>query len=334
VRVHYALATLCLILALLAKPAAVVVPLLALILDRMVLQRPWRAVIRATAAWLVLIVPILIITRLVQPAADVPSAPLWARPLIAADALAFYVAKLVWPFDLTMAYDRPPRAVLQSGAVFWTWIVPAALGVLAYLSRRRCYIAAGLLVVAGVLPVLGLTKFTFQQFSTVADRFFYLSMLGVALGVACLIAHFRADRRIHVAAAVVIALLAVRSFVQAGTWSDAETLYRHAVAAAPTSAVAHGNLAAVLIDRRAFADAAPHAARAVEQQPDSPGLRRNYALALDHLGDYRALVEQLEALARLAPAPEISQWLDNARRLARQSATTAPSPPAPASAPF
>ena len=39
------------------------------------------------------------------------------------------------------------------------------------------------LVAAAVLPVIGIIPFKGQNFSTVADRYFYLAMTGIALGV-------------------------------------------------------------------------------------------------------------------------------------------------------
>ncbi|HYO08390.1 MAG TPA: hypothetical protein VER17_05420 [Tepidisphaeraceae bacterium] len=309
----YVVATICFALAMLAKPAAVVLPVMAAAIDVLLLKRPWRRVVATVLPWLALAVPVLVVTRLVQPAADVASSPLWARPLIAADALAFYLWKLVWPFNLTMAYSRSPHAVTHSGAIRWTWLVPAGVAVLVAVARRRWLVAAALLFVAGLLPVLGLTKFTFQQFSTVADRYLYLSMLGVALAVAHVAARHWSNRLVRAACAVALVLLGARSFAQAGTWSNALTLYRHAVRAAPESSLAHGNLSAVLLEAGRAAEAAPHAARAVQLAPHRPILRVNYALILDALGRYAEEAEQLDALMRLHPSPGTARRLEEVR---------------------
>ena len=103
---RYALATMFLILAMLSKPAAVVVPVMALIIDALLLRRSWRAIALSLAPWFVLTIPIMLVARFVQPAAEVTPAPLWARPLVAADALAFYLAKLAVPIDLVFIYPR------------------------------------------------------------------------------------------------------------------------------------------------------------------------------------------------------------------------------------
>ena len=118
----YGFATIFLVLALLAKPAAVVVPLMALIIDRVILQRSWRAIAQSLALWFALTIPIMLIARVVQPAVEVTPAPLWARPLVALDALAFYLVKLVLPVGLTINYGRTPQSILGSGAIYYTWI--------------------------------------------------------------------------------------------------------------------------------------------------------------------------------------------------------------------
>jgi hypothetical protein len=78
-------------------------------------------------------------------------APLWARPLIAGDALAFYVYKLVFPVSLAMDYGRRPVAVLQEGWAYWTWWAPVTIGI-AILAVRKQYpwlVCASLLFVIG-----------------------------------------------------------------------------------------------------------------------------------------------------------------------------------------
>jgi tetratricopeptide (TPR) repeat protein len=102
-----------------------------------------------------------------------------------------------------------------------------------------------MLFVAGLLPVLGLSPFLVQRWSTVADRFVYLSMFGVALAAAWL-AGLRWTRPAMVACSAIVVLLAARSMVQVRTWRDRISLYSHAVAITPQSAGAHNNYGSAL----------------------------------------------------------------------------------------
>src|SRR5439155_8974735 len=243
------------------------VPVMALIIDCLLIARPIKHVIRSLWPWFLITVPFLIIARIVQPADMAPAVPVWQRPLIAADALAFYLGKIVWPVGLTIDYARTPQAVLRSGAIYWTWLIPAALAAAILIARKRWLTASALLFAAGLLPVLGLTTFLFQRFSTVADRFVYLSMLAVAFAAAKAVS-LRWNRAVVLGCAIVLIVLAAESAVQVRTWRNRLSLYAHAVAVTPQSAGAHNNYGSALW-RAGNADAARREfERALEIDPD------------------------------------------------------------------
>src|SRR5262245_28291197 len=133
--VDLALATLGFVLAMLSKPSAVVTPLLAGCLLLVLPRRPAPEDSNATASapddgaspgrrtlparlaglspllaplalWCVLALPVMLIARSAQPAASGFASPLWGRPLVALDALAFYAVKLVAPVRLALDYGR------------------------------------------------------------------------------------------------------------------------------------------------------------------------------------------------------------------------------------
>src|SRR5205085_2795817 len=75
-----------------------------------------------------------------------------------------------------------PLYVINSGWVYLTWVVPAAVvGLMALAPCRRIWWAGLAMFVAAMAPVLGLVSFGFQGHSTVADRYAYLGMLGIAM---------------------------------------------------------------------------------------------------------------------------------------------------------
>ena len=141
--------------------------------------------------------------------------PPWVRPLVAVDALATYARHLVWPVGLAVDYGRTP-AVGCGTTPDRSWASAAAtaavVGGLLWAGRRRhraVWAGGGGVSVVGLLPVLGLVPFTYQQFSTVADRYAYLPMLGVGL-VAARGGVRDAGRRAMPVAAVVLVVLAGR----------------------------------------------------------------------------------------------------------------------------
>lgn len=266
----YALGTVALILAMLSKPTAVVVPAMALVVDRLIVGRAWRAVARSVLPWAVLAIPVVVLTKLVQPAAHVVDAPpIWMRPLVAGDALAFYLAKLALPWRLGIDYGRTPAVAIGAGWVYWTWMLPVGVAVALWFGRRRLrgVVAGALLALVPLLPVLGLVRFDFQRISTVADHYLYLPMFGVGVAVASMLCKV-APRRWVVPVGVVLLLLAVRSAAQTRHWRDDRSLAMRAVAVNPNSWVGHVNLAVALLDQGAGRAALPHAERAVQLRPN------------------------------------------------------------------
>jgi tetratricopeptide (TPR) repeat protein len=220
--------------ALLCKPSAVILPLIMIALDLLVLGRTWKKSLAAMAPWLAVAAIFTVLASHLQPSVLIRNAPLWMRPLVAADALAFYMAKIVLPINLALDYGRSPANLLEDAslhhALWWSWIFPVLAGLLIYRFRQnRRLVAAAWIFVLGLLPVLGLTTFIFQYYSTVADRYVYLPMLGVALTAGLLFQ--RLSRGVAIVTALVVTVtLTGLSFAQAGVWRDSETLYLHDLA--------------------------------------------------------------------------------------------------------
>ena len=337
-RVHYMVATIAFILAMLAKPTAMVVPLVVIVLDHVVLGRSMKTVLKATWPWLLLALPCAIAAKMIQPAphASDAAAPLWARPLIALDALSFYFAKIAWPAELTFDYGRTPEYVRTSGAIALTWFVSAMVAVRAWWGWRRGEraIPAGLAVMVIVLlPVLGLVPFDFQTYSTVADHYLYLAMLGPALIVAWFLSTRRSRVPIGIVACV-IALLGVRTFAQTQHWRDSRALFTHGLQVNPHSFAAYSHLASMENEANHPEEAIALIRHALDIRPDAARYSI-YAEALRRKGQtdeaiaaYRAALRQDDrypaALANLAAMLAERGRLDEAIPLARRAVDAEP----------
>jgi hypothetical protein len=310
----------CFVLAMLSKPTAMVVPVMLVAWDvfrstggppvpgargtggTSVLRRmPWLAAAAICG----------IVTAMSQPVPWQPTLPLWTRPVVALDAIAFYLHKLVWPAHLCMDYGRTPTALFDSPSVWWTWAVPiVAAGAMFLRPMRafdarsaqngdgvcfgdpetdsvpvfsgvhqksaffpdlmpisekrgrslfwrmqnglrprfvmnglaggagRAFLLAAAWFVLPLLPVLGLLPFDFQYFSTVADHYLYLSMIGVALAVAAIIPA-RPGWKLAIPGAVVAAVLCVLTVRQEQSWMDTSSLANQAIAVNPKTFAGH-----------------------------------------------------------------------------------------------
>jgi hypothetical protein len=249
-RVYYWAGAVVLVLAMLAKPSAMVVPVIVAAVDGLLIGRAWRKVLWAAGGWAVVVLPLVVVARIAQDAGAVTPVEVWRRPLIAADAVSFYLWKLIWPAGMGPDYGRRPTVVMEIWGGAWQyliWVVPAAIAVWAWRGRvRRPWVLAGAVVfVAAVGPVLGFTPFMFQYMSTVADHYLYLAMLGPAVGATWLLVRYR-QRIAYAGAGLALVALAVRSNVQLAVWHDDPTLWAHTLAACPDSFVAPTNVAAAL----------------------------------------------------------------------------------------
>ena len=282
-RLHYALATIAYVLALLSKPSAVSLPLAALVLDRGLLKRPWRAILISLLPWFALAVPIAIVAKIAQPVTVAYEAgKLWMRPLLAADAMGFYVYKILCPLWLGVQYHHSPQVEIGLGRVYWMWVIPAAIGLAAWIWRRRApWLAAGLgLIVAATLPVLGVVPFQFERYSLVADHYLYLAMLGPALILAFALRSLQYRKALAIAVTISLLALAVRANVQTWNWRSTEDLFRHELAINPQSVVAYNSLSAYELSMNRPDKAEADARRAMEIQPDEAQAYGNLGVAL------------------------------------------------------
>jgi tetratricopeptide (TPR) repeat protein len=317
--VRYALATAFFFLGLLSKPSAAAVPFVAISLDFWVLRRPPRKSVAAAGLWAALLVPWFLLVRKLQPPEGIRSVPpLWARPLIAGDSLAFYLRKLAWPFRLAPDYGRTPEAAMASHWIYIAWLVPVALVVLIVVLRgfRSILLGSFAVFVAGALPVLGLVAFQHQNISTVADRYLYLSMLGPALALAFFLRRCQGFPVFHrraatAAAALLIVLLAARSAAELPNWRDTLTLFGHVIEVNPASAASHSNLGHALWMAGRNAEAKGHYEAALRLNPQ-------YGIAWNNLGNLylfegktEAAVEQYTKALESSNRDDVADALNN-----------------------
>jgi tetratricopeptide (TPR) repeat protein len=334
-RWHYATSLLLFVLAILSKPSAIVAPLLALVLALVLARSKHRGPLRAhlvpLAPMLILAIACAAWSRAAQAQYAPTDTPPWTRPLVALDALAFYLCKVFWPTRLTIIYGRTPETVMATGVLFYTWMVPAIVGAGAFAVRRRIpLIWTGLVTfVVALLPVLGFARFMFQIHSTVADHYLYLPMLGVALAIAGFVARRTNPLTISTAAVVVLAL-SIASVRQLWHWRDSEALYARVVRLYPNNAFARAGLGRAYAESDRVRDAIPQFEAAVRL---SSGSHTAHALlAQAYLRDGRAdEAERHAAIAlRLAAPGDDTSWerfILDAARAARAAQATQPTGP-------
>jgi tetratricopeptide (TPR) repeat protein len=299
-RLHYVAAVFAFVLAIVANPVAVAALFIIGILDYAFLERSVRQRAMSLGAWLAVALVFAAMAVWVQPASRfIPTVPFWQRPLIAGDALTFYLEKLLVPFRLSVDYGRSPTAVVQYGWIYFAWAVPAALGIILWLGRRRTpqLSAAAAVFAVSLLPVLGFVPFGFQSISTVADRYVYVALLGPALALAWAVSRWKSKPEL-IACAICLAVLSFASGFQARLWKTNTSLFSHALALNSHSWLSHYHLGLALAQQGALEDAEQHYRQALRLRPDYA--RAQYALGnvLATRGNFAEAIELYRKVLR------------------------------------
>ncbi|HEY8926076.1 MAG TPA: tetratricopeptide repeat protein [Polyangia bacterium] len=234
---RYGAATVAFAVALLSKPTSMVIIPVAALLELSREGRMTWGTARRLGPWLLVAAGIAMATMHMEtPNAEVV-VPLGQRPLVALDTLAFYLGKLAWPAHLSVQYGRTPQVALREPLHLHALLGGVAL-VLALLALRRRppLLLAAAIFVACLAPVLGLVPFLFQVFSTVTDRYLYLSLFGVGLAMAWL--GLRGPRPLVICGFLLIAAWGVRSAWQVPHWKNGRTLNANLLAIDPQNGIA------------------------------------------------------------------------------------------------
>ncbi len=185
-----------------------------------------------------------------------------------------YLQKALWPSSLIAIYPHPNHLypVWQVGGAAILLIV---LTTVVLLVPGRRYLAMGWFWFLGsMVPMIGLVQVGEQEF---ADRYAYISFLGLFLMVVWLIADWagnlgkaRGSTSRWLAAPAVVCLLAlgVLTYRQVGYWHDTESFWRRTLALSPDNYVAHKGLGRILYDEGKTDEALTHVRAVLVTRPD------------------------------------------------------------------
>jgi tetratricopeptide (TPR) repeat protein len=230
------------------------------------------------------------------------------RGLVAGRVIWFYLGKLVWPANLVFMYPRWDINPAQ----WWQWLYPIAtlgafIGLWAMRRRWRGPLAAWLLFVGTLVPVLGFLNVYPFIFSYVADHFQYLASLSIIVLVSAGIATGleRASvpiRRSGVALCILLAgTLAVLTSKQSRMYRDVVTLYRTTLERNPDAWLPHNNLGTILSSQGQQQEAIEHFRAAIRAKPNYANGYLNLGMALADTGQLPEAFDHLHKAIELSP---------------------------------
>lgn len=273
----YILVLVLFVLGLMSKPMLVTFPFLLLLLDHWPLSRMGRGW-KSFRALAVEKIPFLLLTPLVSAGAIVyqkkggawvsmDSIPWSLRLLNTLISYATYLRKMVIPTDLAVCYPYPATApALQwMGALFL--LLAISLVALKYIKKAP-WLFTGWFWFCGVLfPVSGI--FIIGDY-LVADRYAYLTFIGLYLAVAVSFGEFLKisavnKKAVALASAAIICGLGFSAWMQTGYWKNGATLFSHTIfVTGPGNYTAQLNLGNALARMGLYDDALMHLMKAHE----------------------------------------------------------------------
>ncbi|HSU57349.1 MAG TPA: tetratricopeptide repeat protein [Candidatus Dormibacteraeota bacterium] len=318
-RKFYILALLLFACGLMSKAIVVTLPFVLLLLDFWPLKRGGSAAgfLRLTiekTPFFLLSVGDSVVTWLTQQAggalAAVGAVPVSGRVAAACVSYLRYLAKTVWPADLSAVYVFPSASweiALAAGA-FLLVISGAAL----LLRRSQPWLFVGWFWFVGMLvPVIGLVQVGAQS---MADRYMYLPSIGLFISAVWIIDSLlqktlsnRPEWSLKVSRAVAglgVAALVFSiggSFSQIRFWRDGETLFRHAVDLSPNNYLALNGLGNARHEAGKLEEAVECFSRVTELRPAFPQGQFNLGTVLLEKGKVQQAVPHFEAALAVNP---------------------------------
>lgn len=236
-RLFYGGALFFFLVALLCKPMVVTLPCVLLLLDFWPLRRTesWGRLAWEKAPFFLLSASDSVVTVIVQKTggavASLAKYPMVSRVENTPIAYARYVEKIFWPSGLTMYYrhvDRWPLWIVAATTLFLVLVTLMAFRV----RRVRPYLVVGWLWFLGMIfPTVGLLQ---VGIAAMADRYSYLSSVGIFIAVAWFVQDWLLSRPARVREAVqfvtALSLLGCgfATARQVTFWKDTGTLFHRA----------------------------------------------------------------------------------------------------------
>jgi tetratricopeptide (TPR) repeat protein len=217
---------------------------------------------------------------------SIDNLPFFERFNNAVISYSAYLGKILWPANLAIYYpyelSLPFWKVLISGVIiiFITFAV-------VYRIKKLPFLFVGWFIYVGTLiPVIGLLQVGSQS---MADRYTYLPIVGIAIGLAWTIPLFYPDKesRKKILPPLSMAVIVLFSFLtwnQCRYWKDSKTIFRHALRVTHNNHLAHNNLGSSLFKEGRINEAFYHFNKAISIVPNLHGYYTNRGNAYVNLG--------------------------------------------------
>jgi len=312
-------------LCIMTKPVVVTLPLALLLLDYWPLERvEWKLSVkpltpnaqarRKVSAALLIIekIPLLLLSAVLAAATlisqqtgnvVVPLERISLQLRISNIFLSYikYIGKTIWPSGLAVIYPYYNLNLTDAAVIICTLLFVLATVFCIYIGRRRKYLLVGWLWYVGTLvPMIGLVQVGEQS---MANRYMYISILGLLIIVAFAVKEFVADRTRRkifaaVSAAVLLSALGILTRMQVKHWQNDFTLFGYALKVTENSVVAESGFGSALFKAGRLNEAVPHLTKAIRISPTHFNARNNLGMVFMKLGKLNEAIACFDELIK------------------------------------
>ncbi len=308
---NYRLALFFFLLAAMSKPTVVTLPFALLLVDYWPLQRlSWAslgALLKEKIPFFFVAGTLSVITYVGQKHGNAMreasrlAAGMRVRNVLLSYSL--YLRDLVWPRSLGVLYPFP-RAIPGAAVLLSVTILAVITALVLWQARKAPYLPMGWFWYLGVLvPMIGIVQVGAQ---TRADRYTYIPAIGffilITWGAFAVATRYSVSRHALAAiSATILAVLAVRCWIQVSYWRDPESLYTRTIAITDRNAVIKTNLGAALDKKHRPQEAERWFRSALADDSDCDECYTNLGINLIEQTHWREAVDILGQDLRLNP---------------------------------
>ena len=303
-------------LAVLSKPAAIVLPFALLMLDFLLKRPPSTMLLKEKIPLFILATIFLWIGIMAQQSGGATAVGgeflMWERPVIALKALAYYLVKTVWPVELSVLVPYPTRQelllIMSYGDVLLLLTICVSCVLTVGRTRLPLFVMGWYIIC--IFPALRLVPL---GHSLVGDRYTYLPAIGLSIGIGLMLDAFKNLKQRRIWFAVLAATLVYfgrLSWKQSKVWRDDLSLWQHTASVVPDSVLAHTHLGSAYAMAGRLEEAKAEFQIVRKLGPDLPYADFGFGKVYGQAGDFQKAIEHFEHVVRLDPThKEAYIWL-------------------------
>ncbi|MDF7825860.1 tetratricopeptide repeat protein [Pontiellaceae bacterium B12227] len=283
-------------LAVMAKPLAVTLPCVLLLLDFWPGRRPWswRLVTEKLPLFLIVGFASFMTVRCqlsIGAIGDSAVFPMVGRIANACISYSTYLLRLLGPHHLAVFYPYPETIHWVRAGLGLILLLAITAWVLIRREKSPWAIVGWLWYLGALFPMIGIVQAGSQA---MADRYMYVPAIGIYLIAGMVLSTTPLRRK---GAFIFIGLLCLLNVRQVAVWKNSRTLFAHALKATEGNYLAHNNYGLTFREEKNFAVAREHFEASLNIRPSYYEARNNLGITLADLGEYHAAIPHLQFAA-------------------------------------